>query len=110
MYCEVFSLREIALLVAMQADCTLGKLLVFPARLLVDVMTRKARDIGVSIHYNTADVLHDVSVSGIQRLQMRVGPVDFQVAEQIIAGHKIIGIRETGTSRSTRPNMTLPAN
>ncbi len=65
----------------------------FAGRLLVNVVARRARHLGVAVHHNIADIFVDVAVARIQRGDIRIGQVDLKILKQVVARHELVRIR-----------------
>ena len=66
--------------------------MMFFARLLVDIVTGQTGHLRFSESYHVANVFENVPIGGIERLQMRLRPIDLKIAEQVITRNKVVGI------------------
>ena len=93
-----------------QTNCRLVELLVLFARLPVDVVTRKAVGIRLSQDRHVADVLQDMAVGRVQRVQVAVAPVDLNITKEIVTGDKVVGERQARAAGLSGSNMALPTH
>jgi hypothetical protein len=79
-------------------------------RLLMNAMARKARNVFLAEQYHVANVFLHMSIC---RIQSRYGlwrQINLKIAKQIIAGDKIIRIRQSRGFRVARSHVALGAD
>ena len=81
-----------------QARFALGYLVMFLAGLLVHFMASQAGNVFFAQDNDLANVLQDVPIGRVQGRYPLWGKIDLKIAEQIIAGHEIVRVRQAGTA------------
>ncbi len=76
----------------------MGYLMMFLAGLLVYFMARETGDFLLAQDNNRANVFQDVPIGRVQGRYPLGRRIDLEIAEQIIAGYKIVWVRQTGTA------------
>ena len=76
----------------------LVELLMFFGRLPVDVVTSKTARFRRSQDRHIANVLQDMAVGRVQRVQVAVAPVDLNITKEIVTGDKVVRERQAGAA------------
>ena len=73
-------------------------LMMFLAGLLVYFVARETGDFFLAQDNNRANVFQDMPIGRVQGRYPLRRKIDLEIAEQIIAGHEIIWVRQAGTA------------
>src|SRR5262245_55707320 len=87
-----------------------GKRLVAPARLLVDLVARKAGHLVLAADHDVADILGDVAVGGVEPGDGGAGEVEPEAAEEVVAGNEVVRVGEAGTAGAAATQVAAGAN
>src|SRR5438874_12632124 len=79
----------------------------FLRRWFVDVMTGQTGDVLLAQLHDVTDILLDVPIAWVQGRELGWRKIGFEITKQVIAGHKVVRVRQTGALRFARANMTL---
>ena len=79
-------------------------------RAFVDVMARDASRALIAQHDDVTDRREDMGLGGLESLHGLRAEIDREVAEQVVAGDEVVGIRQAGRSRSASARVALGAD
>ena len=74
------------------------------------VMTRKAGHLVASVKSDIANVFQNMPIGRIKRFEVLVGPINVQIAEEVVSRDKGVRVGQTGAAGFSRPNVALAAN
>src|SRR5207248_4599592 len=60
--------------------------------------------------HDVTDILLDVPIGRVQGCELGWRIIGFEITKQVIAGHKVVRVWQTGALRFARANMTLGAD
>ena len=97
-------------LMTIQARVVHRHLAVFLGRFFVELMASQTSDIFFARDNDVSNIFENVPISGIYSCYLVWGKIDFEIAKQIVAGDKIVWIRQAGAFRFAAAHVALCAN